>query len=76
MLSLIAKKEFLENLISLAGPDGADEAPGASLMEQELRQALLEIYGVEDISELMYTHFREEIDPKNKERLRALGYVY
>jgi arylsulfatase A-like enzyme len=44
--------------------------------EQQMRRELLAIYGVKEVADLLYTHHRKRIDPRNREKLRALGYIY
>jgi arylsulfatase A-like enzyme len=61
------------NLLSAAGGTAGPDPVG---IEQQLRHDLLAVYGVEQVEDLLYTYRRRNIDPRNLEKLRALGYIY
>jgi arylsulfatase A-like enzyme len=64
--------------VNLLQPAGAtpDRQAAAARREAQMRQALLLTYGVKDVEDLLYTYAREQVDPQNRERLKALGYIY
>jgi arylsulfatase A-like enzyme len=57
-------------------PDHGHPASEARRREAELRKQLLATYGVASVDDLIYTYSQKQIDPQNRERLRALGYIY
>ncbi len=65
-----------ENLLSPAKGGGQVEGVDILEKERELRTALLEAYGVDDVNDLMVTQRQKKIDPALIEQLKAQGYIY
>ena len=76
--------ERVNLLAAAAGDTGSGVEPGAAgtaradadRIERRLRQALLAVYDVDRVEDLLYTYRRRDVDPENLEKLRALGYIY
>jgi len=52
-----------------------DVSPEASVLEGQLKQALLSDAGVSDLQQLAHMKLEEKMDGETEKRLRALGYV-
>ncbi len=60
----------------LDSPAAGSAAPEARRIEEDLRRELLTIYGLDQVEDLLYTYRKRDIDPRNLEKLKALGYIY
>jgi arylsulfatase A-like enzyme len=64
------------NLLDSASTSEGQPTEAVARREAELRKGLLATYGVGRVEDLLYTYFPDQIDPRNRERLKALGYIY